>query len=757
MTKLRQNITERWGLCLFIFIAALSYLGTGYSLNKAKDFPESTLVSVRGQIESVALPADSKEDYRKIRLKLDRHTTLSLNLNLKRLPANIASEDIQRGAYVNFNGFYSRGKAARNPGAFNEKKWFRTQGITGKLAQAKLIELKPAPWYFRPLHLLDDFRMFSLQILEKSFSLQNFKASSAVASDFQLSSQGIMQALTMGHTGGMTAYTSKALSEAGAYHLVCVSGMHLMFFLLPFRKFLSWATISFKNQRKLLSIAAIFPAVLSGFGHGISRATLLYLLSSLDGRVQRRADKVNSLALAGIALLVLQPFAIRQNGFWMSFMAAGSLKLLEPKAKSSLFNALLSSLGVFLVILPFTAKQQQGANLLAPFANILLIPLATFLTIIGFLVLFLIILFPFLGHQINLLARFVTGPVLRLWLNLVSAVANCRSTFLCYKLLIKVMIGILVVAAIYFLLRSGVYKLAFSILLIFLMIILFSSGRQEQDQLEIIFLDVGQGDATLLLFSQGPTVLVDGGDSGNGYQQILPALRSQGRDHVDLAFVTHGHADHVVGVLELMSLGRVDCLLVPRLQCLDENEEKFANPVSEENPYNQNEFDWMSFLVEDATEKKLSVKEVLAGECFQLSKAQISFIAPTAADLSRSDDVNNTSLVFYLDYFEHSILFTGDMTQETEDRLVRTDELRPVEYLHVPHHGSKLSSGDKFLDLVKARWAIISAGKNNLYNHPHPETLERLRERNIFTIRLDESAAFFLQLFKADSRIVVWQ
>ena len=97
------------------------------------------------------------------------------------------------------------------------------------------------------------------------------------------------------------------------------------------------------------------------------------------------------------------------------------------------------------------------------------------------------------------------------------------------------------------------------------------------------------------------------------------------------------------------------------------------------------------------------------------------------------------------------------MTKETEERLVRSGKLRPADYLHVAHHGSGLTSGTEFLQQIQAAWAIISVGENNLYNHPHPDTLDRLSEQNAGIVRLDESAAFFLRLSEADSRIVLWQ
>ncbi|MDD4324250.1 MAG: ComEC/Rec2 family competence protein, partial [Eubacteriales bacterium] len=499
MNKFGKNISERWGLCLFIMISALSLLGTELSLIRATSFAESNPVEVSGRIVEVSLPASSSDDYRRIRLRLNRHTVISLGLSPKRLPAGSSAADVKLGATMTVRGVYSRGKAARNPGGFSEANWFRSEGISGKLTSVQVSELKPASASYRPLHYLYRLRLHALGLLENSFAPQTSALSSA-SSEFQLSSDGIMQALLMGHTGGMTAYTTKALSEAGAYHLLCVSGMHLMFFLLPFRKLSSWASMSFKGQRRLLSALVFFPALLSGFGHGISRASLLFLSASLDSRVKRRGDKINSLALAGSVLLFFQPFAIRQNGFWMSFLAAGSLKLMSPQAKSKLINDLISSLAVFLILMPLTAKQQQGANLLAPFANIVLIPLATYLTVVGFLILFLNLFFPFLSQQISMLAKLLTHSVLEIWLKLVSVIANCRKTFLCLPQLIFAAIAILWALVLIFLFRSGYFKVAlFSLLISLLIPFLPMALQDDKKHLDIVFLDVGQGDATLII------------------------------------------------------------------------------------------------------------------------------------------------------------------------------------------------------------------------------------------------------------------
>lgn len=763
MRKILQNITERPGLCLFLLLLGLSLFLTEFSLHKAVKFPEGERILVSGRIVEVALPQKSSDDYRRIKIRLDHHTVISTSLKLSGLTQGASSEEIKRGATISVSGIHTGGNVAQNPGGFSERNWFRTQGVSGKLTQPQLTAVEAAPLYYRPLNYLDDFRLRVLKLLEESFSAEGAEGAPRESADFQLSSVGILPALLMGHTAGMTAYTGKALSEAGAYHLLCVSGMHLMFFLLPIRRVSAWAALSFNTKRKLLSVLVLFPGLLSGFGHGISRATLLFYLSSLDSRVQRRADRINSLALAACVLLLIQPFAVRQNGFWMSFIAAGCLKLLSPDTGKRLLDDLISTLAVFLILLPLTVKLQQGANLLAPFANLILIPLASYLTVVGFLILFLSFIFPFFSLQIQFLASFLTEPVLRLWLELVSVVANCRSTFFCKRDLIHLAVFLFLLLAIFYLLRLRSYKLLFPALLLLCTFLLvpFIEKTQKDEYIDILFLDVGQGDATLLLTKE-KTILIDGGDAGMGYQRILPALRSQGRDHVDLAVLTHGHADHVLGALELMSLGRIDCLVLPqppqaKEAQVVETQGDLDVPDLGSNPFEQNEVDWMDYLLFCAAKKGLSVNYVISDDSLSMDGLNFSFIAPNLEDLGRGDDLNDSSLAFYLDYYRHSFLFTGDMTRETEERLVRSQQLRSVDYLHVAHHGSGMTTNDSFLEQIKARWAIIPVGANNLYNHPHPDTLERLQEHAVRTVSLDEKHAFFLRLSEADSRIVLWQ
>ena len=234
--------------------------------------------------------------------------------------------------------------------------------------------------------------------------------------------------------------------------------------------------------------------------------------------------------------------------------------------------------------------------------------------------------------------------------------------------------------------------------------------------LQLTFVDVGQGDAVFLRTIDGETWLFDGGEENMAEIELLPFLDSQGVNELDYAVVSHYHADHIGGILQLLESGRIKTLILPNY-----------------NPDNKSK----TKLLKRAELSHTTVLEVSAGDMLETcdKDLKLSVLHPQKGGFS-SENENSNSMVIRLDYFKTSVLLTGDLETDAEKELIPQYDLE-VDILKVGHHGSSSSTGVKFLNATDPTYGVISAGEGNQYGHPHYEVLENLENDDVRIYRTD--------------------
>ncbi len=268
-----------------------------------------------------------------------------------------------------------------------------------------------------------------------------------------------------------------------------------------------------------------------------------------------------------------------------------------------------------------------------------------------------------------------------------------------------------------------------------------SALHEKGRLLEVITLDVGQGDAAIVRLPDRRTILIDGGiqhayfdaqkqrqvDYDVGERIIQPYLDANSIRQLDLVILTHPDLDHGGGLGYILQNYSVKHILGISDMVLDSQTHQRLRSIAkaQDIPYS---FRYKSEIELDA-DVKLNLLHPIDEASTNLLDA----------------DKNNDSLVLKLRYGEVDILFTGDIELEAETRLIKSHQDLRAEVLKVPHHGSRSSSSERFLDRVQPRYAIFSLGKNNLYQLPHAEVLTRYRERNCVQLRTDQLGAIILK------------
>lgn len=255
----------------------------------------------------------------------------------------------------------------------------------------------------------------------------------------------------------------------------------------------------------------------------------------------------------------------------------------------------------------------------------------------------------------------------------------------------------------------------------------------DSKPLQVVFLNVGQGDSALI--QKGTKqILIDGGPSGKTELAELGKYLPYFDREIELVIATHPDKDHIAGFVNVARNYKI-------VKVLATAAEKDTQVFKE----------WKDIL----NYNKVGVQEAWCGTEIGFGDVKMKILNPLGKVSAGTGDSNNSSIVLRLDYGENSFLFTGDIESGAEKEILATGENIDVDFLKVAHHGSKYSSTDEFLDTASPEDAIISAGKGNSYGHPHSETLSKLKSRNIRILRTDEMGDIIYQCKSQNSKCQV--
>ncbi|HEL1562855.1 DNA internalization-related competence protein ComEC/Rec2 [Streptococcus suis] len=502
---------------------------------------------------------------------------------------------------------------------------------------------------------------------------------------------------------------SDLYSSLGIIHLFALSGMQVGFFIDKFRWILLRLGLTKETVDKLQIPFSLVYAGLTGFSVSVVRSLVQKILGNLG---LRKLD--NFAVTVFICLLILPRFLLTAGGV-LTFTYAFLLTVFDFEDLGQVKKAAVESLSISLGILPVLMTYFYAFQ-----------PLSILLTFV-FSFVFDVLLLP------GLSVIFLLSPVVKMtWVNgffifmekIIVWVADLglRPWILGKPSELVLLLLLVSLFLLYDFHRRKKWLLGLSLVLALLFFI-----TKHPLENEVTVLDIGQGDSIFLRDMRGRTVLIDVGGrvdfaakeawqersrQANAERTLIPYLHSRGVDRIDSLVLTHTDTDHVGDVLEVAKQVQIGRIVV--------------SPGSLTVP---------EFV---ATLKKINVPVhvVKVGDRLPIFDSYLEVLYPDGT----GDGGNNDSIVLYGRLLETNFLFTGDLEQGELD-LIETYPNLPVDVLKAGHHGSKGSSYPEFLDHIGAKIALVSAGENNRYKHPHQETLERFDSRNIQVYRTDQQGA----------------
>lgn len=744
------------------FVVIFFTLITGFMLmsneittrNHIYDLKENTVI-VQGKIYKIENTAFGTNIY----LKGVEVENGEKSVSVKRIFVNTEKiPNVKIGNIIKVRGKLRQFEEAANNGNFDSRKYYLSLGFYGKI-EAGTIEVINSD-YSGIRQGLYELRMEIIERLEKLCSDNN-----GIFSIIN-NKNGIIGAIILGDKTDLDSDIKELYSVSGIAHILAISGLHISFIGMAIYRLLR------RRFRFLFSAAVSIPVVLSfgimsGFGISTIRAIIMFILKIIGEVLGRKYDAITAISLAGLVLLVQNPFVVCNSGFQMSFGAIIAIVLILPiveeilNTDNKIIKVLSANFTISLVMNPILAWNYYELPTFSFLLNIVVVPLMSVVIVSSIVGIFCscimfgfgkAVIFP--GCGILELYTFLCNIINKSSVaSIVVGQPKVTIIIVYYAILLVVLFGLKNIRTKYTRaekerniikketglvlekkakkerrIKGQNVKLRLACIVGFLLLNCLIYYIPNQG-FYITFINVGQGDGILIHGDNGTKVMVDGGSTSEkqvAKNCIVPYLKAEGIGTIDYSIITHTDKDHISGILEILENNNSNRIRIKNLVMPDIN--------MKDDTYNE--------LIEKAKLKKINVLYIKKGDTLSLGKTKIKCIYPETT--TTASDKNDYCTVLSVKNKTSKILLTGDISKEIEEK-IKDDIEENYTVLKVAHHGSNYSSSEKFLKKVNPKYSIISVGKNNSYGHPGNETMERLRKQGGVIYRTDEKGGITIR------------
>lgn len=528
----------------------------------------------------------------------------------------------------------------------------------------------------------------------------------------------LVEGLAVGNRDRMQPAQWETLRQTGTSHLLAISGLHIG--LAAALGFFATKMLWRIRSKQLLTLSdrqagaigglllAVFYALLAGLSIPTQRALVMVSVVMLSIFIKRRVEPLQVLSLSLILVLLIDPFATLSAGFWLSFAAVLCiLYVAQNRQPATKWLWLHIHLWIAVGLTPLLLLFFQETSLIAPLANVLAVPLVSFL-IVPLLLLSMLLL----SFDLAIAEWFLqlTEKLLSLlwwyleWLAQ-SPLSVWQTPVFSIGLLSLSIIGIILILA-----PRG-WPMRWLGVILILPIFFYSPKRPDSAEVWFTLLDVGQGLSAVvqtqhhtLVFDTGPAF----GDFDTGSAVVVPYLRSLGVKHLDTLVISHADNDHIGG----------------------------ANAVLSSYP--------ASHILSSDPDKLNGGQYCQQGQSWQWDQVEFEILHPFLDQIGSRNDL---SCVLKITSPFGTILLTGDIEREAEINLVRNEAVNlNANILVAPHHGSRTSSSTVFIQKVEPQYVLFASGYQNRFNFPATDVVDRYHNFGSKTFQTGTHGALFIKL-----------
>ena len=749
-----------------IIIIIFSIISNSIVIYKNIEYEKSFKDEENLEVTAIVLSQKEEKDYNytyKIKLLKGKNKNKCLYLKIdKKQEVNL-----EYGDKIFITGEFQEPQGMRNEGGFNYKEYLKSLNIYGsvKAKNIKVIEQNKGNIFMNFTYKISD------EIKENIEEFMGEKYS------------GLLIGLLLGDSSKIDENMEENFKITSLTHILAVSGAQVSYIIAAMYSLLK-RKIGIQKTRVVIIASLIFYTALTGFSPSIVRAGIMGIILMISGLVFRKNDIINSIAISLFFMLVYNPFLLENVGLQLSYL--GTIGIIG-------FNKTIILILKNIQIRNRKWKYKINRKLIlliSKIKEILAVTMSASLAVVPVMI-YHFNLFGTYFLITNLLASIIIGPITLLGtlLVIISFISINIAKILSY--ILKFLIDILLFISSFSKLPiSKIYiptpKISF-IIIIYLSLIIslfiykvfhernpnttilrvrnllalvkykFKQNRDDvikkiiiisiiislcmifiPRDLQINFVDVGQGDSTFIITPKNKTILIDGGGSNTGSfdvgeNTLLPYVLDKGYNKIDFMIISHFDSDHVGGLLTILEEIKVEKILIAKQEEQSENYKRFLNIVKEKN---------------------IPVIIGKEGDKINIEKDLYLDILFPESEQIEENMINNNSLVFNMHYNNFSMLFTGDIEEIAEKRIIEiTNKSRlKADIIKIPHHGSKTSSTRELLEIVLPKIALIGVGKDNLFGHPSSETIDKLNELKIKTYRTDINGEIMINVNKSGIR-----
>lgn len=551
----------------------------------------------------------------------------------------------------------------------------------------------------------------------------------------------------------LTDADQRIFRDSNTMHLFAVSGLHVCLFAFVLQILFRSMRFAHKISWTLTSLVLFLYVLMLDFVAPAERALFMVLAITAGYWMKREVDVISSLTFGVGLILLTEPLALWQASFILSVMCVFGIIVFTPLLEQWIWPlddggksdrlmmpgwkwckaGICIALGVMLMLLPLQLLYFQQINLLSPLANMVVAGLS--MPVLGGTV--TTIALGSLNDEAGRLAGAATAMVMKAIYEISRLTALQE-----WAILRTAKPPLWAVTGYYLVMLSGYYfirrdtpefpkksfaRLAIHLVVALALVMLSLALARNNGLLRIWFLDVGQGDSTIIQTAGGQTIVIDAGNQkpDAGRIVVAPMLRVLGASQAASMIATHGDADHVGGIPALIEAGCMKTLV--------------TGPGGDPN----------NILMQDIENQcqaaGIARAVVTAGNSFKLGPdTAIDIINPEDVASSATKSDNNQSVVLRISYGRFSALLMGDAESAAEKRLIARG-LGQCDILKVGHHGSRSATTDGLLSALNPRAAIISCGRHNRFGHPDPAVVGRLKQAGAMIYRTDQAGAILVE------------
>ena len=621
---------------------------------------------------------------------------------------------LEYGDLVKIKGEYSAPEVARNYKGFDYSQYLKTLNIYGtiKVEEAKIINKNQ----------LSPILISINNIKEKMIDNANRNMPKRTAN--------LLLGILIGERDNIQEDIIESFRTANLSHILAVSGAHTSYIILGITYLISKSKTPKRIGYIITIIILLIFIIITGASYSVVRACIMAIVVIGAKICYRKENFFTSICISLIIILIQNPFAINDIGVKLSFMGTAGIVIfnksitnffIKLKIKQKIAEALSVTFSAQLMIMPITILNFNTISLTFFISNILASPLLGIIIIFGFISIFI-------SSILNPISK-ILFLILHIFLELLILVSKVTEKIPGSSILVKtpnilfaIVYYILILFFNYFFVIKqnptrrfhkkiikiitikNIKNTVKVIVVVFLIMLLLTRiVRIINPTLKIYFIDVGQGDSTLIVTPKNKKILIDGGEGKTNV--LFQYLLDRRINKIDYIIISHFDSDHCNGLIEIIEKMRVENIVMSKQSKESEEYKKILEIIKQKN------IKVSSVKAEDKIiiEKNLYIKILNPAEKFEFQ------------------DLNNNAIVAKLVYKNFSMLFTGDI-EKAEESLAKKykNELKST-ILKVAHHGSKTSTSEEFLKYAEPQIALIGVGKNNKFGHPNQIIIERLK------------------------------